>query len=142
MEHIKQISVFLENKSGRLAEVLGVLGNQKIKIYALTIADTSEYGILRLIVNDSNNAVKILKSKEFTVNTTEIIAISVSSYSGSFASVLKILADKNISIEYMYAFKWGSDAILILRPENIDKALLVLLENDFKTLNSEDLDII
>ncbi len=142
MEHIKQISVFLENKSGRLAEVLGVLGNQKIKIYALTIADTSEYGILRLIVNDSNNAVKILKSKEFTVNTTEIIAISVSSYSGSFASVLKILADKNISIEYMYAFKWGSEAILILRPENIDKALLVLLENDFKTLNSEDLDII
>ena len=140
MEHIIQISVFLENKSGRLAEVLGSLGQEKVKINALTIADTSEYGILRLIVNNSQHAIKILKAKEFTVTTTEIIALSVSNEAGSFASVLKVLADKNLSIEYMYAFKWSTDAILILRPENIEKSLSVLKENNFQILTAKDLD--
>jgi hypothetical protein len=140
MEHIIQISVFLENKSGRLAEVLGSLGQENVKINALTIADTSEYGILRLIVNDSQYAIKILKSKEFAVTTTEVIALSVPNQAGSFAGVLKVLADKNISIEYMYAFKWSTNAVLILRPENIELALPILVKNKFRILNANDLE--
>ena len=136
---IKQISVFLENKSGRLAEVLGILGQENIKIYALTIADTSEYGILRLIVSDFQQAVNILKEKEFTANITEVIAVSTPNQAGSFAKVLKAFADESISIEYMYAFKWGTNATLILRPENIDMALHVLNKHKFQLLKSDDL---
>jgi hypothetical protein len=136
---IKQISVFLENKSGRLAEVLGSLGDKSIKINALTIADTSEYGILRLIVTDFQNAVDILKKKGFTVNITDVVAVSTPSQAGSFAKVLKTLADENISIEYMYAFKWGAGASIILRPENIDVALNVLIKHKFNLLSPDDL---
>ena len=131
---IKQISVFLENKSGRLAEVLGILGQENIKIYALTIADTSEYGILRLIVSDFNRAVNALKEKKFTSNITEVLAVSVPSQAGSFAKVLKAFADEAISIEYMYAFKWGTNATLILRPENIESALNLIDKNKFNLL--------
>lgn len=136
---IKQISVFLENKSGRLAEVLGSLGDKNIKINALTIADTSEYGILRLIVNDFQQAVDILKDKGFTVNLTDVIAVATPSQAGSFARVLKALADENISVEYMYAFKWDTNASIILRPENIELALKTLTHQKFKLLSSSDL---
>jgi hypothetical protein len=136
---IKQISVFLENKSGRLAEVLGVLGNENIKINALTIADTSEYGILRLIVSDFSKAVDLLKEKGFTVNITEVIAVSMPNQAGSFAKVLKTFADESISIEYMYAFKFGTRATLILRPENVEKSLQVLNKYKFQLLNPDDL---
>jgi len=136
---IKQISVFLENKSGRLAEVLGILGQENIKIYALTIADTSEYGILRLIVSDFNRAVNALKEKKFTSNITEVLAVSVPSQAGSFAKVLKAFADEAISIEYMYAFKWGTNATLILRPENIESALNLIDKNKFNLLKPDDL---
>ena len=138
--NIIQISVFLENKSGRLAEVLGSLGQENIKINALTIADTSEYGILRLIVSDSQRAIKILKLKEFAVTTTEVVAVSVPNQAGSFASVLKALSDEHISIEYMYAFKWSTNAVLILRPENIDLALPILNKHKFQLLKADDLD--
>jgi len=136
---IKQISVFLENKSGRLAEVLGSLGEKDIKISALTIADTSEYGILRLIVNDYQRAVEILKQKGFTVNLTDVIAVSTPSQAGSFAKVLKALADNSISVEYMYAFKWGTNASIIIRPEDIDVALGVLIKHKFTLLSSDDI---
>ncbi len=140
MGHIIQISVFLENKSGRLAEVLGSLGQENIKINALTIADTSEYGILRLVVNDYQRAINILRTKEFAVTTTEVIAVSVPNQAGSFASVLESLANENISIEYMYAFKWSTNAVLIIRPENIEMALPVLFKHQFDLLNARDLE--
>jgi hypothetical protein len=136
---IKQISVFLENKSGRLAEVLGILGGENIKINALTIADTSEYGILRLIVSDFQRAVDALKKKNFSVNITEIIAVSTPNQAGSFAKVLQTLADEAISVEYMYAFKWGANAAIILRPESIDKALHVMGKHNIKMLSPEDI---
>ena len=136
---IKQISIFLENKSGRLAEVLGILGEANIKIYALTIADTSEYGILRLIVSDFNKAVENLKEKKFTVNITEVLAVATPSQAGSFAKVLKTFADECISIEYMYAFKLGTNAALFIRPEDIEPALTVLNKHNFRLLAPEDL---
>lgn len=136
---VKQISVFLENKSGRLAEVLGSLGEKNIKINALTIADTSEYGILRFIVNDYKQAVEVLKKQNFTANITEVIVVSTPGQAGSFAKVLKALADENISVEYMYAFKLGANAAIILRPDNIDVALNALGKQKFTLLSSEEL---
>jgi hypothetical protein len=136
---IKQISVFLENKSGRLAEVLGSLGQENIKINALTIADTSEYGILRLIVSDFDRAVATLKKRDFTVNITEVIAISTPSQAGSFAKILQSLAKEAISVEYMYAFKWGANAAMILRPDSIEKTLEVFTKDNFELLSAADL---
>jgi hypothetical protein len=136
---IKQISVFLENKSGRLAEVLGILGDGKIKIHALTIADTSEYGILRLIVSDYEKAVQILKEREFTANQTEVIAVLVPNLAGEFARLLQNLAKETISVEYMYAFGMGEKAAIILRPESIDLTLHVLKKHGSKLINTEDL---
>ena len=136
---IKQISVFLENKSGRLAEVLDTLGGENIKINALTIADTSDFGILRLIVNNFQKAVEALKVKGFTVNITEVIAVSTPNQAGSFAKVLRTLSDETISIEYMYAFKAENCAIIILRPDSIDLALNVLNNHKISLLSAEDL---
>jgi hypothetical protein len=136
---MKQISVFLENKSGRLAEVLDTLGGENIKINALTIADTSDFGILRMIVTDFKKAVDALKVKGFTVNITEVIAVSTPNQAGSFAKVLKTLSDETISIEYMYAFKAENSAIIILRPESIDLALHVLNKHKITLLKAEDL---
>lgn len=138
--NIKQISIFLENKSGRLAEVLEILGDENIRINALTIADTSEYGILRLIVSDYQGAVSALKKKEFAVTLTEVIAVSTPNKAGSFAKVLKALSDENISIEYMYAFKWSTNAAIILRPDSIDLALHVLGKHKFQMLTTENLE--
>lgn len=136
---IKQISVFLENKSGRLAEVLDTLGGENIKINALTIADTSDFGILRLIVNNFQKAVDALKVKGFTVNITEVIAVSTPNQAGSFAKVLRTLSNETISIEYMYAFKAENSAIIILRPDSIDLALNVLNKHNFSLLSTDDL---
>jgi hypothetical protein len=136
---IKQISVFLENKSGRLAEVLSILGNEKIKIHALTIADTSEYGILRLIVSNYQKAVEVLKEKEFTANLTDVIAVLVPNQAGEFAVLLQNLAKENISVEYMYAFGMGEKAAIILRPESIDLTLHVLNKHNNKLISAEDL---
>lgn len=136
---IKQISVFLENKSGRLAEVLNILGKESIEIHALTIADTSEYGILRLIVNDYAKAVSSLKSKEFTANLTDVIAITATDQANAFANILQILAQETISIEYMYAFGINKKAILIIRPESIDLTKHVLDKHKIKMLSVEDL---
>ncbi len=136
---IKQISVFLENKSGRLAEVLDTLGGENIKINALTIADTSDFGILRLIVNNFQKAVDALKVKGFTVNITDVVAVSTPNQAGSFAKVLRTLSDETISIEYMYAFKAENSAIIILRPDSIDLALNVLNNHKISLLSTEDL---
>ena len=138
--NIKQISIFLENKSGRLTEVLSILGEEKIHIHALTIADTSEYGILRLIVSDLEKTVQILKAKTFAVSLTDVIAVSTPSEAGSFAKVLRSLSDANLSIEYMYAFKWSTNAAMILRPDNIPLAMEVLQKQKFVMLSAENLE--
>jgi hypothetical protein len=136
---IQQLSVFLENKSGRLAEVLRILGGAGINIYALTIADTSEYGILRLIVNDSQKAVEHLKRQEFTANLTDVIAVSINNEAGAYANIIQILADDKISIDYTYGIGLGQKAALILRPENVDATLKTLQSKNVEFLKIEDL---
>ncbi len=101
---VEQISVFLENKAGRLAEVTRSLGEAGINIRALSLADTTDFGILRLIVDNYDAAREMLKSKGFTVGKTEVVAIEVPDHPGGLAQVLNTLAQANINVEYMYAF--------------------------------------
>ncbi len=136
---LKQLSIFLENKSGRLTQVLETLGEEQINIVALSIADTSEYGILRLIVSDPDKAYRLLKEKGLSVNLTEVISVKTSTAAGSFARVLRILSNDNISIEYMYAFSVEGKAILVIRTENKEDAIEAFRKNNIELIRSADL---
>ena len=132
MKLIKQISVFVENKSGRLSDILNVIGKNGIDISALSIADTTDFGIVRMIVNDPDKAAEILKSNNLVVKVTDVIALAVADKPGGLAGEIEKLKNAGISIEYMYAFIGKSDkgALVIVRVENPEKALEVL-KNQF-----------
>jgi len=136
---IPQLSVFLENKSGRLTEVLEALGQENIKITALSVADTSEFGILRLIVSEPEKAKLLLRNRLFTVNITDVISISTPPEAKYYAKVLKILSDLDISIEYTYAYSIGEKSIIILRCSNSDEAINALKEHELELLKASDL---
>ena len=136
---IQQLSVFLENKSGRLTEVLETLGKEHIRITALSVADTSEFGILRLIVSEPEKAKNILKQQMFTVNITEVISVIAPDEAQYYAKVLKILSDIEISVEYTYAFTTGNRSVIILRCSNNDKAISALKDNEMDLLRANDL---
>jgi hypothetical protein len=125
---VEQISVFLENKSGRLAEVTRVLGMAGVNIRALSIADTSDFGILRVIVNDNEKALKALKEKDFTVSKTEVVAVEVPDSPGGLAGILERLEKQNVNVEYMYAFieRSSDNAVIIFRFDENDKAIKAL----------------
>lgn len=137
---VKQISVFIENKSGRLSEITKFLGDNQIDISALSIADTTDFGILRLIVNDPETAEKLLKENGYTVSCTNVIAIGIEDKPGGLAVALEILNNESIGIEYMYAFvgKTTYGALVILRVEDPDKAIDALTKNDIKVLASNE----
>lgn len=134
---IKQISVFLENKRGRLYEALKALAEEKINIRAFSIADTSEFGILRLIVTDPEKAKEVLEQNEFTVKLTNVVAIAVKDKPGGLAEALKYLYDANINIEYIYAFveKSGEKAVVVLRTEDLDKTIAIFQEKGVDVLS-------
>lgn len=136
---ITQISVFIENKSGRLYEICDLLGRNNLNIRALSLADTSDFGILRLIINDPDKAYVLLKENEFTVGKTDVIAVEVPDVPGGLASVLKVLSDNNVNVEYMYAFveKSRDFAVMIFRFDDVDGALEALKKADIKTIQSE-----
>ena len=134
---IKQLSIFLENKSGRLTEVLETLGQEKINIAALSIADTSEYGILRLIVSDPVKSLQLLKQKEFSVNLTDVIGIETPTEAGSFAIALKNFSEENISIEYMYAFALHNKGVIIMRTDDRQKAFKVIETKGMKLVTQD-----
>jgi len=127
---LKQLSIFLENKKGRLWKAINILGEAGINIRALSIADTSDFGILRLIVPEPENAKKILEKNNFIVKMNEVIAVELSDQPGGLASVLKILNKSDINLEYLYAFvdEKEEKAIVLLRTENIDQLINVLKE--------------
>lgn len=138
---VEQLAVFLENKSGRLAEITGILADDDVNIRALSVADTADFGILRLIVDKVNTAVESLKRGGFTVGKTDVIAVEVPDRAGGLASVLKIVDQQGLNVEYMYAFvnRSGEDAVMIFRFDEMDKAIAALLENDFTMLSSEQI---
>lgn len=136
---IHQLSVFLENKSGRLTEVLETLGSENIKITALNIADTSEFGILRMLVSDPDKARDVLKKRSFTVNLTDVISIMAPNEAKYYAMALKILSDIDISIEYTYAFSVGDKSIIILRCSNTELAIKALKDHEMELVKASDL---
>lgn len=137
----EQISIFIENKSGRLAEITRILGEADINIRALSLADTSDFGILRLIVNDAETAKTVLKDKGFTVNKTEVVAVEVPDKPGGLSAILQTLDSNQINVEYMYAFveRCGGNAVIIFRFDETDKAIATLLKNGFNVLEGERL---
>lgn len=128
---VEQISVFLENKSGRLADVARSLGDAGVNIRALSIADSSDFGILRIIVNDNDKAFEVLKKKGFTISKTEVVAVEVSDKPGGLAQVLDLLARESINVEYMYAFveRSSDNAVIVFRFDEMDSAIKVLSLN-------------
>ena len=140
---ITQLSIFIENRQGRLAEITGLLGEAGVNIHALSLADTTDYGIMRLIVSDPENAKIAMKAKGLMVKTTEVIAVSLKHEAGSLASVLRKMADLGISIEYMYAFTSrspGHDAMVILKIEDQEAGIKKLESIGIEILGSEILD--
>jgi hypothetical protein len=138
---VEQISVFIENKSGRLAEITRILGEEGINIRALSLADTSDFGILRLIVNDRERANIVLKENGFTVSKTEVVAVEVPDRPGGLHQILKKLDSEAINVEYMYAFveRSGENAVIIFRFEETEKAIKTLLASGFTVLEGEKL---
>ncbi|MCX5894477.1 MAG: ACT domain-containing protein [Proteobacteria bacterium] len=136
---VDQISIFLENKSGRLAEVTRVLGKAGINIRALSLADTSDFGILRLIVNDSVKAVDVLKTNQFTVSVTQVVAVEVSDRPGGLAHILDILEHEKINVEYMYAFveRSSDNAVIIFRFDETDRAIKALTAKGIRVLEGK-----
>ncbi len=131
---IKQISVFLENTSGRLAEVTNILGVNGVNLRAITIADTADFGILRLIVDDVHKALATLEEAGFTAKVTEVIGVEVEDKPGGLAHVMEIFEKNKVNIEYLYATleKKQDKAVVIFRVEDIQLGLKILEENDLK----------
>jgi hypothetical protein len=138
---VEQISVFLENRAGRLAEVTKTLAENNINIRALSLADTSDFGILRLIVTDNEKAKEALKAKGFTVGRTNVVAAEVSDHPGGLHTILEMLNAGGVNVEYMYAFvtQSGRNAILIFRFDRTDQAIEVLQKNNVRILSGEEL---
>jgi hypothetical protein len=137
---VEQISVFLENKSGRLAEVTGILARAGVNIRTLSLADTADFGILRLIVDRTEQANAVLKETGFTVARTEVIALEVPDVPGGLARILSVLDGAGINVEYMYAFARQSagKAIVIFRFDELDRAIQVLLDAGVRVLKGEE----
>lgn len=136
---IQQLSVFLENKSGRLTEVTEVLRQKNVNISALSIAETSEYGILRLIVSDPAVAMSTLKEQGFSVGLTDVLCLSMPNKPGALALALRLMSDAGLEIEYMYAFSLGDRALAIIRCERIKEAIKVFSDHKIEILKASDL---
>ena len=137
---VDQLAVFLENKSGRLAAITNVLSDSGINIRALSVADTADFGILRLIVDDTDKAIRALKDEGFTVGMADVVAVEVEDKPGGLARVLSILHEAGINVEYMYAFveKSSENAVLIFRFDDPDMAVNILQSGGIKILTSEE----
>lgn len=137
---VEQISIFLENKAGRLAEVTAILRDANVNIRALSLADTTDFGILRLIVNNNQAARDALKKEGFTVGITDVLAIKVDDAPGGLNNVLDPLTEKGINVEYMYAFANSKDnnAIMIFRFDDLERAISILNEKSIKIIKGED----
>ena len=137
----EQLSIFLENKAGRLAEVTRTLSEAGINIRALSLADTSDFGILRIIVSDHERAKAVLKERGFTLGRTTVVAVEVEDKPGGLHSILELLSANGINVEYMYAFvqQDTTNATLIFRFDKVDKAVEVLTANNIRIVPGDRL---
>ncbi|MFA6283613.1 MAG: ACT domain-containing protein [Desulfurivibrionaceae bacterium] len=137
---VKQIAIFLENKSGRLADISHTLAENAINIRALSLADTADFGILRLVVNDTTKAQQVLKENGFTVGITEVLAVEVPDKPGALDCILQVVRDAGLNVEYMYAFtkKSGESGMLLFRFDNQDAAVAVFQKAGFRLLSDDE----
>ena len=136
---IRQLSVFLENKTGHLNEILAVLAKNNINIVALTVADSSDYGILRAIVSDPEKALEALRAEHYTVRVHDILSLEMAAAPGSMSHILDLFTAADICIEYVYAFSFGSKSILMIRTDNLDKSIEVIKANELKSITEEEI---
>lgn len=137
---IKQISIFLQNKTGHLSEVTTLLGEADIDIRALSIADTSDFGILRLIVSDPEKAYEILNAADIMVSLTDVAAVAVEDKPGGFARLAQLLAVENVNIEYLYVFasRATNRAFAVIRAEDMNKCMDVLKKHNAEILTNQE----
>ena len=137
---VKQISVFVENARGKLSRVTEVLAENGINIRALSIADTTDFGFLRLIVQDPDKALAVLKDNDITVKSTDVIVVEIDDKPAGLNKALTLLRDANIAVEYMYAFvsKKENEAYVILKSDNTDKAVEALTAGGVRVIPAKD----
>jgi hypothetical protein len=135
---VKQISVFLENKKGRLADVTRILAKESVNIRALSLADTADFGVLRIIVNDPERCLAALKKSSFVAQVTDVVAIEVEDRPGGLSRILEALDAAGVNVEYMYAYveKSRDNAVVICRIDDRDKALAALARDGITALNA------
>lgn len=126
---IKQLSVFIENKTGGINKIVSILGTKGVNMSAFSVADSAEFGILRLIVSDVELAIKVLREANFKVSSTDVICIDCPNTPGALSAVLECLAKEDVFIEYMYAFSEGNIASTIIRPTDIQRCADILEKN-------------
>ena len=134
---IRQISVFVENKQGSLVKITDVLSKENIDLRAMSIADTQDFGILRLIVSDTDRAVEVLKRENCIVTVTSVVGARLRNEPGALATVIRVLSESGINMEYMYAFNGATPhhAYVVLRVDDNDKVEEMLLANGIKTIS-------
>jgi hypothetical protein len=138
---ITQISIFLENKKGRLFEVCSLLGKHSINIRALTIAESEGFGVMRVVVDKPQDAMKVLKENSLAAKLTDIIAVEVDDRPGGLANILRVFNENDINVEYMYGFveKFSDKALMVFRVEETDKAASLLVKNNIKIVREDDI---
>ncbi len=138
---INQISVFLENKSGRLADVTKVLADGEINLRAMTIADTADFGILRLIVNNPEKAAKILEDNGFTIRITKVLGIEIEDKPGGLHKIMELFKENGLNIEYLYASleNKNNKAVVIFKVEDINLGLKIIEGNSLVAISGKNL---
>lgn len=138
--YMKQLSVFIENREGRLEQVLEVLKKENVNIVSMSLADTSDYGLLRLLVNKPEAGKKALKESGFSAMLTDVLAIRLSHRVGQLQELLEVICKSHINVEYMYALSTGTDdASIVLKTSNLDKAAELLKDTDVELVDAAEL---
>jgi len=137
---IKQISVFMENRPGRLAEITKVLSDNNIDMRAINIADTTDFGILRMVVDNPAKAEEVLRANNMTASVTDVFAVSIDDTVGAFSKVIALLKDEEISIEYIYSFigEKSSKAVIVVKTNDCERSVQVLEKGGICVLSSDD----
>ncbi|MDR1675117.1 MAG: amino acid-binding protein [Tannerella sp.] len=136
---VKQLSIFLENKRGRFTEVAKLLGEENINMTAFTVSENSDFGILRLIVSDTDKALQVLRNRKYAVTEADVICLHCPNLPGALGRAMNIITEAGIFIEYMYAFSEGDSAHVIIRPDDLEKCANVLMDNKLELIAANEL---
>jgi hypothetical protein len=136
---VKQLSIFLENKRGRFTEVAKLLGEENINMTAFTVSENSDFGILRLIVSDTERALQVLRDRKYAVTEADVICLHCPNTPGALGQAMHIITEAGIFIEYMYAFAEGDSAHVIIRPDDLEKCANVLMDNKLELIAANEL---